>query len=199
MAKGFDEIYVVGFSLGGHIALTVCSSENATLADGFISVCAPLDLKACQLNLDRARVNVYRRHCLKGLKRTVRAALKHAQSKGIDLPIDAKRIQNIRTIHEWDARIVVPRFGFDSVDHYYETVSVGPKLNQLNAPTLIMSARHDPMVPYASLRPFLVGAKADVICLEEGAHVGFPRQQKTGRIGGRGLYEYIAHWCDVHG
>ena len=55
MAKGFDEIYVVGFSLGGHIAPTVCSSENATLADGFISVCAPLDLKACQLNLDRAR------------------------------------------------------------------------------------------------------------------------------------------------
>ena len=36
---------------------------------------------------------------------------------------------------------------------------VGPKLNQLNAPTLIMSARHDPMVPYASLRPFLVGRK----------------------------------------
>ncbi|MEE2789816.1 MAG: alpha/beta fold hydrolase [Myxococcota bacterium] len=196
--QAFDEVFVIGFSLGGHIALTVGSDKNAHLADGYISICAPFDLQACQVKLDRAPMNVYRRHCLQGLKRTIRSALNNAKKRGIDLPVQSGMIGRIRTIYAWDEAIVVPRFGFASVEDYYQTISVGPRLGRLTAPTLIVAARHDPMVPYASLEPYFAAAEADIITLDEGAHVGFPARQKTGQLRGLNLFDYIGQWSDAH-
>ena len=142
--RQFKRCFIVGFSLGGHVALTLAANEKIEGVSGVVSVCAPLDLRACQVWLDRSPINFYRKHCLDGLKRTLRAVRTMADQKGLTIPVDWSRLNAIKTIYDWDDAMVVPRFGFGSVEAYYDRISVGPKLDDLYVPALIISARHDP-------------------------------------------------------
>jgi predicted alpha/beta-fold hydrolase len=82
----------------------------------------------------------------------------------------------LRTILEWDDHIVAPRFGFPSREHYYEEASAGPRLREVDLPTLFVAAEADPMVTADQLRPWLEEASpaVEVAWTGRGGHVGFP-------------------------
>src|SRR5207302_1963592 len=103
------------------------------------AVCAPLQLARSADAIDQPSLSVYRHHVLSGLKQIYGAvAAKHA------VPTPLERVMRIKTIREWDALTVVPRYGFADVEDYYARMSAGLQLHALACPTLLLPSRYDP-------------------------------------------------------
>jgi predicted alpha/beta-fold hydrolase len=121
---------------------------------------------------DRLR-GLYRRHVLGGLNQIYAEV---ARRRAVPTPIE--RVRAARTIRLWDSLTVVPRHGFASVDAYYQSMSVGPRLAELAVPALLVQAHADPMVPgwtyerHVDPRPPALELRS----LNSGGHVGFPRR-----------------------
>ena len=112
---------LVGFSLGGNIALNLCSrskaSANAWL-DSAVAVCPPLDVLRCVKQLTHQSNGLYDRHfvnlLLRQLRRRRRAGL---ESPPVVFP------HRPRSLLEFDTMFTAPAGGYDSVESYYQAVS----------------------------------------------------------------------------
>jgi predicted alpha/beta-fold hydrolase len=172
--SGYSQIFVLGYSLGGHMSLRFASETRDPRVRRIATLCAPLDLARGAKCFDSTRAALYRGHVLRSLKRMYRAvALKHSSG------ISADEADRIAAIREWDERIVAPRHGYASAADYYAKASAGPTLGQIEVPTLIAYARQDPMVPLETLTDALRGRSQQVDTWEipRGGHIGFPPGQ----------------------
>lgn len=174
----YDRVLLVGYSLGGHLALGLATQP----ADGpavsrlvaVAAVSAPLDLAAGCRAIDRRRAWPYRRHVLQGLKRGYRRVVVRRE-----LSAPAHEVERVRTLREWDRLTVVPRFEFEDVDAYYRCASVGPRLHALTVPALYVGMPHDPMVPRSTVEASLTAAASSTVrlttrWLDGGGHVAAP-------------------------
>lgn len=172
----FDTVYLLGYSMGGHLALRY-GTETAEGVDsrvvGIAAVCAPLDLAATGRVLDRPAFWIYRRYLLANLVEIYREV---AARRPVPIPVE--EAARIRRFREWDDRVVAPRHGFESAEDYYRRASVGPRLGRLKVPTLLVSSEDDPMVPAQTVRPVLAkeGAAAamEVRWVPGAGHIAFP-------------------------
>jgi hypothetical protein len=189
----FRRIYVLGFSLGGHTTLRYALAPSDPRLRAVASLCAPLDLGAGAQAIDQPGAYAYRRYLLRGLLEIYEEV---ATRRSVPTPLPVAR--EIATMREWDARTVVPRFGFTSADDYYTSMSVGPRLGELAVPALIVAAEHDPMVPAPTVRPALERPppQATVRWLDRGGHVGFPRRAllDLDRPASGDLYDQLIGW-----
>ncbi|MEO8504864.1 MAG: alpha/beta fold hydrolase [Acidobacteriota bacterium] len=191
----FEHVFLLGFSLGGHVALRLaCQSPPPRLA-AVAAVCSPLDLHLTQEAIDHgveaALYRVYLLHYLKQIYAGV------AARRAVPTPVE--RVRTIRTLREWDDLVVTPRFGFADALDYYERMSVGPVLSRLAVPALLIAAMHDPMVPAATLVPWLkqTPARLTVRWVEDGGHMGFPPRIDLGLGlpgGGTSLESQVLTW-----
>ena len=168
----YKRILILGYSLGGHIVLrSATETQLDPRVAAVAAVCPPLDLRRGVEAIDDPVRFVYRRHVLESIK-DVYASV--ARRRKMHLPLAEMR--QIRSIREWDEKVIAPRFGFRGADHYYAESSVCSRLGQLVVPALVVAARHDPMVPEATVAPALHApvSKLHVRWLDRGGHVGFP-------------------------
>lgn len=186
----YDEIDLLGFSLGGHMALRLGLDPPARLA-AIASVCSPLDLDRCSQAIDHPRNYVYRTHILRGLRDIYKKVAERAK-----VPTPVAVVERVRTIREWDTMTVVPRYGFGSVDDYYASMSVGPRLPEMKVPVLVVASTRDPMIPTWTMDDALdnPGPYVSVRRVREGGHVGFPADLDLGMPGQRGLEQQILEW-----
>lgn len=187
----YTKIVLVGYSLGGHVALKAAVDGVDERLEAVVSLCAPLDLKACQAAIDAPKNWVYRQYLLRGLKASYP---KIARGGRGPTPVD--RIDDVETLREWDSLTVVPRFGFQDVDHYYQTQSVGQRLDEIRIPTLVVASPADPMVPAASLRGPLGRApdNINVRWVRDGGHVFFPPKIRMGFGPEPGVEQQVMAW-----
>lgn len=188
----FRRIGLLGYSLGGHLSLVYASESPRPRVGAVAAISAPLDLAACCETIDRPGHWLYRRYLLHHLCEIYAAV---ARRRPVPVPVDEAR--RIRTQREFDDRIVAPRHGFDGVEDYYRRASVGPRLARLRVPSLIVSSLEDPLVPSASLEPYL-GAAPDTVEVHwvEGGHVGFPGGLDLGREVASGLEPQVVAWLE---
>jgi len=190
----YERIYILGFSLGGHMTLRWALAPDDPRVRAVVAVCAPLDLAASCVAIDRPGAAVYLRHLLGGLREIYGEV---ARRRGVPTPLPA--IAQVETMRAWDRLTVVPRFGFCSVDHYYASQSVGPRLRALERPALIVAARADPMVPPATLAPALADVPEHVETRwTPGGHVGFPAGLDLGLGARPGLEHQVFAWLRRH-
>lgn len=193
----YRDIYVLGYSLGGHLALSYALRPSDPRLRAVASVCAPLDLAAAGLAIDHPRAAVYCGHVLNGLKQIYTEV---ARRRPVPTPLAS--VLRVTTIRAWDRLAVVPRFGFASVDDYYQRVSVGPRLADVQVPTLVVSARADPMIPAATIAPHVerLTGLASHRWLEHGGHIGFPGGALLGLPGApSGLQGQVIAWLRQQG
>lgn len=192
----FSRIFVIGYSLGGHVTLRWAAEPGRDpRVCAVVSVCAPLDLAYGARSIQRPLGTPYQWYCMRGLKDMYRAAwVRRRMSKPV------AEVMAMRTVLEWDEAIVAPRFGFASRDAYYEEASAGPHLGRIDLPALFVAAEFDPMVTSDQLRPWLNEASpaVEVAWTERGGHVGFPDDLDLG-LGDVGPLEpQIMRWLSRH-
>ena len=52
---------------------------------------------------------------------------------------------------EFNEKVLLPLYGFDSVDAYYDVVDAKRHLPQIRVPVVVINARDDPLIAEASL------------------------------------------------
>ena len=188
--QAHERLYVLGYSIGGHVALRFAASAHEPKLRAAAAICAPLDLMVSADAFDRRIAWPYRRHVLRGLKRIYRDIAARRE-----VPTPPSVVDRVRTIRELDHLTVVPRHGFASVDDYYRRESVAPRLGDLRVPSLLVAAEGDPMVPAATLRHALNGSAAlRVVWTPRGGHVSFPGDLDLGLAGRAGLEAQVMGW-----
>jgi predicted alpha/beta-fold hydrolase len=181
---------VVGFSLGGHLALRLAASETGPRPSAVVAVCPPLDLASGARELDRLHRRPYLRHVLSGLVAMYRAVAARGP-----VPIAVDEAARIRSLYAWDERVVAPRHGFAGADDYYAKVSVARRLGSIETPTLVVVGADDPMIPASIVTPWLASASRAVDArVVPGGHVGFSRSLDLGERAPRGLDPQLASW-----
>jgi predicted alpha/beta-fold hydrolase len=196
----YDEIFLVGYSLGGQIALRFALDRNESRLRGVVGLCAPIAMTASQQALDDPAMRSYRIAILSLLKMRYHRLAWTAKRQGLSMATSLSAVRRIRTFYEWDQRVVCPRFGYSCVEDYYARVSVGPCLKVLQTPTLLVFGRQDPIVPFGALTDLLASthSNTDVRVVSPGGHLGFSSNMDLGLCKRRGLPHQIAGWMKSH-
>ncbi len=182
----FERIYLMGFSLGGHLCLRYATETQDPRVKAVAAVCSPLDLELSVAAFDQPRCWIYRRYVLASLVE---------MSTRIPMPTPIEELRRIRLLREWDRRTVVPRFGFASAGDYYRRASVAHRLDELKRPALLVAARHDPLVPSESVDSALPGPELlRVDWIDRGGHIGFPAHLDLGLEGPPGFHGQVLSW-----
>lgn len=178
LLQQYKRIVLLGYSLGGHIVLRSATEKGLDpRVSAVAAICPPLDLSRGVQAIDAPERIVYRRHVLQSIKEVYASV---ARRRKMHLPVS--EVRRISTIREWDELVIARRFGFRSADDYYAESSVCWRFSLLAVPSLLITARHDPMVPENTIAPALEinAPMLDVRWVEQGGHVGFPRNANIG-------------------
>ena len=169
-------LFLVGFSLGGNVALKLAGELGETdLISGVVAVSTPIDLAACVRTLDRKQNFIYANRFLGRLRARVRRKSNlapHLYSKeGVD---------EVSSIWEFDDRFTAPLFGFGTAANYYRTQSAAQFLDAIRIPSLVITSKDDPLVPFAVYKhtAFSTNPALSLIAPEHGGHLGFLSRRK---------------------
>lgn len=169
--KGYDQIVIKGFSMGGNISLMYAATQTLpTEVRCVIAVSTPCDLKGASICLSSARNWVYSERFLITLKQKIK-------EKSVRFPekITLSEIQKIRTLKDFDDVYTSKAHNFRDADDYYEKCSSLPFLHQIQVPTLLLNARNDSFLS-ESCYPYAMAEKSSKFYLEtpqHGGHVAF--------------------------
>ncbi|MGC1273641.1 MAG: alpha/beta fold hydrolase [Planctomycetaceae bacterium] len=163
-------IGLVGYSMGGNVALKTLGEHPHTLPDTLTraAVVNPaIDLAVCCNYLTGPIQRLYDRHFARALTQHVS---QHASFTEFHREL---RMLPVRTIRDFDERFTVPHWGFGTVEEYYRAASAAQFVKQITVPTLMLHSRDDPLVP---MQPFDTLDRSDAVTLhvsEHGGHLGF--------------------------
>jgi predicted alpha/beta-fold hydrolase len=166
-------VALVGFSLGGNLALKMAAEAAHRPVSGFDCVLAaspPLDLRACALAISRPENWIYNWNFVRWLR--AQATRLHQAFPDLGPP----GLEGVRTVYQYDDRYTAPRNGFASADDYYVRSSAGPLLPRIVLPGLIVHAADDPLIP---AEPVARARRPPSLRLEltsQGGHLGYISQ-----------------------
>jgi predicted alpha/beta-fold hydrolase len=163
--------FVVGFSLGGNLALKLAGElEETSLIQGVCAVSTPIDLAACVDRLDLPENRFYRRRFLRRLKRRARAIAR--AHPGL---FSLEGLESVRSLREFDDRYTARWFGFRDAADYYATQSCLRILGRVRVPALLIQAQDDPVIPFGifSCPALRENPAIELVAPEHGGHVGF--------------------------
>jgi predicted alpha/beta-fold hydrolase len=171
-------IFLVGFSLGGNVALKL-AGELGDGARGLLSgVCAvstPIDLAACAEALALPRNFIYQRRFLARLKARIR-------KRSLQAPhiYTTAHLPKIRTIAEFDEYYTSKLFGFGTAANYFRTQSSNQFLEHIRIPALLIQAKDDPLIPFSVYDhpAFRTNPNLQLIAVDHGGHLGFLSRRK---------------------
>lgn len=145
--RGYEELCLAGFSLGGNLVLKYLGERGAGLdpriVKGF-AASVPVDLAAGAERSARWDNRLYMEYFMRKLRRKVEA--KAAMFPG---QVDLTGYRSIRTFQEFDERYTAPFNGFDGAEHYWAESSSRQFLPDIRVPTLLLQAADDPLLPEA--------------------------------------------------
>lgn len=170
--ENFSEVALVGFSVGGNIALKYLAEIGASvpLVKSAVVISVPIDLKESAAKLNRSENSLYLRRFIKLLCDKVRQKMRLYPGLVKDLGL-----KQIRTFQEFDDLYTAPLHGFKDAEDYWANSSSRPLLHRIVVPTLLLSARDDSFLTDACY-PFSEAKQSPYLFLETpvwGGHVGF--------------------------
>jgi uncharacterized protein len=178
-SEKLNEIYLAGFSLGGNVVLKLAGEWGDTpgALRGVIGISPAVDLAACADAIELRSNTIYSLRFVLSL----RARLRRKAEFFPDL-YDVSRLRGVWTIRKYDDAYVAPHWGFRDSADYYERESALPLVSRISVPSLIIHAKDDPFIPWASLQDRAVRSNENVTVLapEEGGHVGFISADEEG-------------------
>ncbi|MEM7305700.1 MAG: alpha/beta fold hydrolase [Planctomycetota bacterium] len=184
--EGAPRVYLIGFSLGANMALRL-AAELGDDAPRWLAAAACLspcvDFAASVDVLERSP---FHRLCQRRFLRSLRRMLRRRDELH-GLRLDLSGLDRIRSLREFDARFTAPLGGFDGVDAYYEQASAVTQLPRVRIPALLVAARDDPLVPFATFERDEVrrNDRLTVLATARGGHVSFLARRPARGTDGR--------------
>jgi len=166
-------VYLIGYSLGGNVALKLAGELGGAARELLTGVCAvstPIDLAKCVAELDRPQQGIYQRRFMKGLKARIR--LRHQQAPEM---YTLEYLPKTNSVYEFDDYYTARLFGFGTADNYYRTQSSNQFLEKIRVSTLLVQAKDDPLVPFGLYDhpAFARNPHLKLVAVEYGGHLGF--------------------------
>ena len=178
-----DQLPVValaGYSLGGNVALRLAGDygpETPAALRAVVAVSPTIDLARCVEALEQRSNLVYEWNFVRNLKGRMRRKARAWPGR-----FDLSRLNGVRTVREFDERFTAPHHGFrDAADYYYRASSLRV-IDQVQIPTLILSATDDPFVPVEQFEEPVIAANRciTVQVTRYGGHCGFYSSRSNG-------------------
>lgn len=172
--KDYKNLFVVGFSLGGNIAIKLAGEWRSRFpknVKGVVGVSVPCDLGSSAVQLKAFENVIYLTRFLRQLKRKA----KEKTARFPELNLDAKAVAKAKNFEEFDHHFTAPVHGFASAKDYYEKSSCAQYIPLIQVPSMIINAANDSFLgmecyPIEELNR---NSKVELLTPEFGGHVGF--------------------------
>ncbi len=168
LTRTWNRILVIGFSMGGNIALKAAAEADSELQNKVaqcIAVCPPLDLLAASQRLHLPANRIYELHFI----RRLRSYLAFQQQVYQGFP--RVQLSPFASVYEFDQKVTAPLSNFSSAEVYYRQSSALGKLDCLRIPSQVVVSDNDPFI--ASETAGITYGSAKLIKLRGGGHLGF--------------------------
>ncbi len=137
-----ERVALVGYSMGGNLVLKLagewgCRHPLVAVA----TVCPAIDLAAGADALHEPANRIYEIHFLRGLMRRFRRKAELFPAR-----YQVAGIGPVRSIREFDDKIVAPHCGFRDADDYYYRAASARVIDRIAIPTLVLCAQDDPFI-----------------------------------------------------
>jgi len=165
--KVANGVVVVGYSLGGNMILKYAAEYGGLR--GAVSISAQIDLAAASQRFLAPRNRLYLNYLLGRIKQETLDT-----EEGISEE-ERALIPGLRSILEFDERIVAARNGYSGAAEYYAKNNARQFLAEIALPTLVIHALDDPWIPADSYTayPWSSNPQLRPLLPRSGGHVGF--------------------------
>jgi uncharacterized protein len=166
-------IFFAGYSMGGNLILKMAGELGAAAPRelrGICAVCPTLDLAACVDAIERPENWLYQFRFVRDLKSRMRRKAKLFPGQ-----FELNSLSRVRTLREFDDGITAPCSGYRSATDYYERASAMRVVHRIAVPTLILTSKDDPVVPFESFGASEIAGNPQirVAATEFGGHCAF--------------------------
>ncbi len=175
---GYEDIFLVGYSLGGNIVLKYLGEKpSLPQIKKAIAFSTPLDLQGSAIEIAKPHNFIYQQRFLKSL-------LKKVEIKKQMFPqiFENFNIKNVKSIFDFDEQITSKLNGFINAKDYYAKNSSIIFVKNIEVPTLIVNAKND---SFLSTSCFPTNREINNVAIQtiypqQGGHCGFfPRNYKN--------------------
>ena len=170
ISKGYQKIYLVGFSLGGNLTLKFLGEKGQNLypeVQKAVVFSVPLHLSSSGKTIGW----LYDQRFIRSLNKKVQAKA----SRFPEFEINTSSISKIKNLKDFDDAYTSQLHGFKDAEDYYEQNSSLYFLDNINVQTLIINAKNDPFLskecfPYEQVKHL---EKVYLQTPQGGGHCGF--------------------------
>lgn len=182
---GLERVALVGYSMGGNMVLKLAGEWGMRVPlVAVATVCPAIDLAAGADALHEPRNRIYERHFL-------RALIQRFRRKAEMFP-DVYRNSDVgplRSIREFDQKIIAPYCGFRDADDYYFRAASARVIDRVAVPALVLLAQDDPFIRFfpETRARILANPYIDFIEPQHGGHCAFLARRSASAV----------HWAEV--
>ncbi len=169
----YTQLAIVGFSLGGNLALKYLGEPGRTLPPELISgaaVSAPCDLESSALQISESFNARYLHEFMQCFQQKIQAKAQMFPGE-----ISDENFHEIKSLQDYDERYTAPIHGFANAKEYWTKCSSRQFLAGIRIPTLLLTALDDPFLREESY-PFEEARNSEYLFFETpkfGGHLGF--------------------------
>jgi predicted alpha/beta-fold hydrolase len=177
---GMPEVFAVGFSMGGNLVLKMAGELGADAPDelrAVVAVAPALDLAACADALAETRNFIYERHFVQRLKK--RMLLKARLFPELFPLAQIGGFGDIATVRDFDDLVTARFCDFRDAGDYYARSSASVVMSEIRLPTLILTSKDDPFVPFAPFENPAIRNNPNItlVATDRGGHCAFISQE----------------------
>lgn len=180
LAKGYQSVFLSGFSMGGNLTLLYLGEQGERVDSricGAVTYSVPCDLAGSADMLALPSRKIYMQRFLKDL----RVKMTEKAQTFPDL-IDVSGFDQIQSFHEFDDLYTAPLHGFkDAADYWAKSSALG-RLKDIRVPALMVNAADDPFLSAKCFpeSPSVLGNHVRLDSPKWGGHVGFVEHSRSG-------------------
>ncbi|NNE30367.1 MAG: alpha/beta fold hydrolase [Saprospiraceae bacterium] len=176
--ENFEQIWLMGFSMGGNISLNYLSKTGNEIPEeikGAVVCSSPLNMEHSVKQLETRAGRIYKKRFFKMLGEKLKA-------KAEQFPdwIDLSKLEEVKEWQDFDRFFSGPMNGFEDEFDFYRNTSPVYSLEKLKHPVLVVNALNDPILA-KDCYPKEMAYGLDLFHLMtplQGGHVGFSQRRK---------------------
>ncbi|WGF92901.1 YheT family hydrolase [Aequorivita marisscotiae] len=173
IASGFEEVFPIGFSLGGDQILNYLGRNKISdKVKAAVAISAPIQLKSSAEKIQSGISKIY----LSRFIRKIRAKIQYKSQQFPDI-ISQETSKQIKTFEDVILRFIVPVHGdYLDLEDYYLKASPKYSIDGIKTPVLVMNAWDDPILGKDD-HPIALAERHKYLFLEtphHGGHCAFP-------------------------